>query len=124
MSRRHEQARFGGEGGHSKSRCSNSPTEGATPPRTLPMKGIHPLQNPCSNPTLSLLVRGRCYSLWYDFGLVEAVAMAERVGFEPTVELPRQQFSRLPDSAALAPLRDCPLNAGGMVSNDFSESIR
>ena len=32
-------------------------------------------------------------------------SMAERVGFEPTVELPRQQFSRLPDSAALAPLR-------------------
>ena len=31
--------------------------------------------------------------------------LAERVGFEPTVELPRQQFSRLPDSAALAPLR-------------------
>ncbi len=31
--------------------------------------------------------------------------VAERVGFEPTVELPRQQFSRLPDSAALAPLR-------------------
>ena len=27
------------------------------------------------------------------------------MGFEPTVELPRQQFSRLPDSAALAPLR-------------------
>ena len=49
--------------------------------------------------------------------------MAERVGFEPTVELPRQQFSRLPDSAALAPLRDCPLNAGGMVSHDFRESI-
>ena len=34
-----------------------------------------------------------------------SVDMAERVGFEPTVELPRQQFSRLPDSAALAPLR-------------------
>ncbi len=35
--------------------------------------------------------------------------MAERVGIEPTVELPRQQFSRLPDSATLAPLRrpDC-----------------
>ncbi|SLM49150.1 protein of unknown function [Nitrospira japonica] len=31
--------------------------------------------------------------------------MAERVGFEPTVPLPGQQFSRLPDSAALAPLR-------------------
>jgi hypothetical protein len=33
------------------------------------------------------------------------LGVAERVGFEPTVELPRQQFSRLPDSAALAPLR-------------------
>ena len=33
------------------------------------------------------------------------LCVAERVGFEPTVELPRQQFSRLPDSAALAPLR-------------------
>ena len=33
------------------------------------------------------------------------LGLAERVGFEPTVELPRQQFSRLPDSAALAPLR-------------------
>ena len=31
--------------------------------------------------------------------------VAERVGFEPTVQFPRQQFSRLPDSATLAPLR-------------------
>ncbi len=31
--------------------------------------------------------------------------MAERVGIEPTVPLPGQQFSRLPDSATLAPLR-------------------
>ena len=38
--------------------------------------------------------------------------MAERVGFEPTVELPRQQFSRLPDSAALAPLRYRSSSAG------------
>ena len=38
-------------------------------------------------------------------GGTSKVGMAERVGFEPTVELPRQQFSRLPDSAALAPLR-------------------
>ena len=31
--------------------------------------------------------------------------MAERVGFEPTVPVKAQQFSRLPDSTALAPLR-------------------
>ena len=30
---------------------------------------------------------------------------AAGVGFEPTDELPRQQFSRLPDSTALAPRR-------------------
>src|SRR5207245_11739125 len=33
-----------------------------------------------------------------------SVSMAERVGFEPTVQLPGQRFSRPPDSAALAPL--------------------
>src|SRR5256712_7874033 len=32
------------------------------------------------------------------------LCMAERVGFEPTVQLPGQRFSRPPDSAALAPL--------------------
>ena len=32
-------------------------------------------------------------------------SLAERVGIEPTVPLPGQQFSRLPDSATLAPLR-------------------
>ena len=31
--------------------------------------------------------------------------MAERVGFEPTEPVKVQQFSRLPDSTALAPLR-------------------
>ena len=31
--------------------------------------------------------------------------MAERVGFEPTVPVRVQQFSRLPDSTTLAPLR-------------------
>ncbi len=30
--------------------------------------------------------------------------MAERVGFEPTVPVRVQQFSRLPDSTTLAPL--------------------
>ncbi len=33
--------------------------------------------------------------------------MAERVGFEPTVPAKVQQFSRLPDSTTLAPLRPC-----------------
>ena len=33
------------------------------------------------------------------------LSLAERVGIEPTVPLPGQQFSRLPDSATLAPLR-------------------
>jgi hypothetical protein len=33
------------------------------------------------------------------------LVLAERVGIEPTVPLPGQQFSRLPDSATLAPLR-------------------
>ncbi len=33
--------------------------------------------------------------------------MAERVGFEPTVPVKVQQFSRLPDSTTLAPLREC-----------------
>jgi len=36
---------------------------------------------------------------------VNELKVAERVGFEPTVRLPRQRFSRPPDSAALAPLR-------------------
>ena len=32
--------------------------------------------------------------------------MAERVRFEPTVPVKEQQFSRLPDSTTLAPLRE------------------
>ena len=43
------------------------------------------------------------------------LGVAERVGFEPTVELPRQQFSRLPDSAALAPLRYGRSSVGLMI---------
>ena len=43
------------------------------------------------------------------------LGVAERVGFEPTVELPRQQFSRLPDSAALAPLRYGRSSAGLII---------
>jgi hypothetical protein len=54
--------------------------------------------------------------------------VAERVGFEPTVRLPGQRFSRPPDSAALAPLRSKTLfvirylreEEGGMAYNDFT----
>ncbi len=35
---------------------------------------------------------------------IQGKDLAERVGIEPTVPLPGQQFSRLPDSATLAPL--------------------
>ena len=39
--------------------------------------------------------------------------VAERVGFEPTVPVRVQQFSRLPDSTTLAPLRESSIiNAG------------
>ena len=38
-------------------------------------------------------------------GGMSELDLAERVGIEPTVPLPGQQFSRLPDSATLAPLR-------------------
>ena len=38
-------------------------------------------------------------------GVTSELSLAERVGIEPTVPLPGQQFSRLPDSATLAPLR-------------------
>ena len=38
-------------------------------------------------------------------GGTSELSLAERVGIEPTVPLPGQQFSRLPDSATLAPLR-------------------
>ena len=40
-----------------------------------------------------------------DAGGPGKLGLAERVGIEPTVPLPGQQFSRLPDSATLAPLR-------------------
>ena len=52
--------------------------------------------------------------------------VAERVGFEPTVPVKVQQFSRLPDSTALAPLprgestivRVSSRNAQGAIESD------
>ncbi len=38
--------------------------------------------------------------------ILSPLSMAERVGFEPTEPVKAQQFSRLPDSTALAPLRE------------------
>ena len=69
------------------------------------MKGAHPLQIPLfeSHPALKV-----SYPVARSHRTAPGTSergVAERVGFEPTVELPRQQFSRLPDSAALAPLR-------------------
>jgi hypothetical protein len=49
------------------------------------------------------------------------LGLAERVGIEPTVPLPGQQFSRLPDSATLAPLRLVELaSRQGRVGADVS----
>jgi hypothetical protein len=50
-----------------------------------------------------------CVARIYRHGsVVSPCAVAERVGFEPTVELPRLRFSRPSDSATLAPLRTRP----------------
>ena len=46
---------------------------------------------------------------------LELVGMAERVGFEPTVPVKVQQFSRLPDSTTLAPLRYGRSSVGVMI---------
>jgi hypothetical protein len=43
----------------------------------------------------------------YPFAFIlSTLLLAERVGFEPTVPVKVQQFSRLPDSTTLAPLRE------------------
>lgn len=51
--------------------------------------------------------RVSCLSNHHDAEAADSIepGLAERVGIEPTVPLPGQQFSRLPDSATLAPLR-------------------
>jgi hypothetical protein len=47
--------------------------------------------------------------------------MAEGVGFEPTVRLHVQQFSRLSQSATLAPLRRDPGNPGRLTRAEPNE---
>jgi hypothetical protein len=94
--------------GNSKSREGVSFSRsyrGGWPPRMLPHERGTPLSE---SPFES-------HPLWHCIAFVNLVStqhlllstvfVAERVGFEPTVQFPRQQFSRLPDSATLAPLR-------------------
>src|SRR5688500_5007680 len=69
------------------------------------MKGTNPLHNPCSNPILSLLFQRRWLLSSHTLLATIAVRMAERVGFEPTVPLPRRMLSKHVDSSTLAPLR-------------------
>ena len=86
---------------------SYAPHAGETfPPRTLLFES-HPLSVVLRGDGLLEGLGNRGDGLLDGLGKLsrQAVGLAERVGFEPTVELPRQQFSRLPDSAALAPLR-------------------
>src|SRR2546427_1730933 len=79
------EAWYGGEGGNSKSRKRHLFT-------AVELYGpLVQLARPC------LLADNRVASV--------APSMAERVGFEPTVPVRGQRFSRPPDSAALAPLR-------------------
>ena len=45
--------------------------------------------------------------------------MAERVGFEPTVPLPRRMLSKHVDSSTLAPLHNRTTSRGGILSRRF-----
>ena len=51
---------------------------------------------------------------------IERWNMAERVGFEPTVPLPRRMLSKHVDSSTLAPLRDRTTPRGGILSRRYA----
>ncbi|MCC2640596.1 MAG: hypothetical protein K0S45_1009 [Nitrospira sp.] len=51
--------------------------------------------------------------------LLPCLGMAERVGFEPTVPLPRRMLSKHVDSSTLAPLRNHTTAKGGILSRRF-----
>ncbi len=46
--------------------------------------------------------------------------MAERVGFEPTVPLPRRMLSKHVDSSTLAPLRDRTTSRGRILARRYA----
>ncbi len=73
---------------------------------------VHSISNAANSTTLAPFRKIFCQtklriSLYYKIGKLKSkIEMAERVGFEPTVPVKVQQFSRLPDSTTLAPLRE------------------
>ena len=83
-------------------------------PSCLPTQGSpSPAIPPCSNPTTSA---GNGHSTRTPSQSYFALSMAERVGFEPTVPLPRRMLSKHVDSSTLAPLRDRTTSKGGILS--------
>ncbi len=52
----------------------------------------------------------------HTFLALHGLLMAERVGFEPTVPLPRRMLSKHVDSSTLAPLHDRTTARGGILS--------
>ena len=79
---------------------------------TEPVKA-HSISNAANSTTLAPFRNQLAVSSW-PLAVIETAycqqqtaywSMAERVGFEPTVPAKVQQFSRLPDSTTLAPLR-------------------
>src|SRR5688572_23257075 len=79
---------------------------------TISEMRAQPSVRPRINETVTRIKTGRgvvpcCISLRIrtEDGIVRGNLLAERVGFEPTEPVKAQQFSRLPDSTTLAPLR-------------------
>ena len=96
-------ARGGGEGGHSKSRSQLALPLRGPAPSCLPAQGSFSPAIPLVRipPSTHGYLDSRCSTVDHQ----ATVGMAERVGFEPTVELPRRMLSKHVDSATLAPLR-------------------
>gem|GEM_PF-6799879 len=88
------------------------------------MKGTYPLQNPCSNPTLSFFTYiAEGLSARNTISSTHGFFMAERVGFEPTVPLPRRMLSKHVDSSTLAPLRQS-IEEGSLACTPMSGKAR
>src|SRR5262249_4999675 len=63
------------------------------------------LSHSCTSPVRTQRAKGQAVLCTWPFALCSSHLLAERVGFEPTVPLRVQRFSRPPGSTALAPLR-------------------
>ena len=64
----------------------------------------HAWVSPCQEPLYARGSAGAMSRSGHSKSIVVKLFVAEGVGFEPTVRLPPQRFSRPSDSAALAPL--------------------